>query len=174
MLDRPHPHLRHTPELRQPLTTIRGIGAKRAALLAQKNLHTLADLLMFLPNRYEDRSRMTPIASAKDGDTVWVSGKVRFGGEEKLYRSGKGLFRIFLEDDTAGMELIWFHFRKAHLARFAKEGLTLTAYGKVQKKQGRRQMVHPDIAAADPDNGTGPFGFYPVYPAVNGVSNQVL
>ena len=174
MLDRLYPHLGRTPELRRPLTALRGIGPRRAGLLAQKDLRTLADLLLFLPNRYEDRSRMTPIGSAKDGETAWVRGKVHFGGEEKFYRSGKRLFRIFLEDETAGMELIWFHFRKSHLTRFAEEGVMLTAYGKVQQKQGRRQMVHPDIAPADPDSGTGPLGFYPVYPAVNGVSNHVL
>jgi ATP-dependent DNA helicase RecG len=174
MLQPAYPHLQRIPELCQSLTLLRGIGAKRADLLAQKNLHTIADLLTFLPNRYEDRRRIVPILSTNDGDTAWVTGSVRVGGEQKLYRRRRRLFRIVIEDDTAGMELIWFHFKKPYITPFAQEGTTLTAYGKVRRRQGIRQMVHPEIARANPDRQTNRFGFYPVYPVLPGVSDRVV
>jgi ATP-dependent DNA helicase RecG len=174
MLQPVYAHLRLIPELCHPLTLLRGIGTRRADILAQKDLHTIADLLTFFPNRYEDRRRMSPILSTNDGEKAWITGRVRGGGEQKLYRSRRRLFRIIIEDETAGMELIWFHFKKPYLTPFAQEGTTLTAYGKVQRRQGIRQMVHPEIARTNPANPTNRFGFYPVYPAVPGVSDQVV
>ncbi|PYT43321.1 MAG: hypothetical protein DMG47_13660, partial [Acidobacteria bacterium] len=34
---------------------IKGVGPQRAELLAQRGIHTLEDLLGYLPFRYEDR-----------------------------------------------------------------------------------------------------------------------
>jgi RecG-like helicase len=88
----PPSHLKHIPELNRPLIALKGIGPKRAEFMARKGLHTLIDLLLFSPIRYEDRRRVLPIDKITDGMSVWVRGKVRSGREERFLRSGKGLF----------------------------------------------------------------------------------
>ncbi|MBK5101984.1 MAG: hypothetical protein JJE15_13485, partial [Desulfobacteraceae bacterium] len=66
---------------------MKGIGPKRAELLAQRGLTTIQDLLIFTPIRYEDRSRVLPIANAQEGPKVLVRGEVISGGEERFFRS---------------------------------------------------------------------------------------
>ncbi|MCP4667653.1 MAG: DEAD/DEAH box helicase, partial [Deltaproteobacteria bacterium] len=162
-------------ELGRPLTALKGIGPKRARLLAQKGIHTLLDLLFFTPIRYEDRRRILPIDKTEEGPAIWVKGRVLSAREEKFFRSGKRLFKIVMEDETGNLELLWFQFKKAHLSRYAGKGLELMAYGSIRKNRGQRQMVHPDIILADQvKERHGIFGLYPVYPAIQGISRHVL
>ncbi len=170
----PASHLKHIPELNRPLIALKGIGPKRAEFMARKGLHTLIDLLLFSPIRYEDRRRVLPIDKTTDGMSVWVRGKVRSGREDRFFRSGKGLFRIRIQDETGSLDLLWFHYRKAHLSTFARQGLTLMAYGCIRKNRGKPQMIHPDIGLADTDKEKDLLGFYPVYSVIQGIPGQVL
>jgi len=44
-----------------PLSTLTGVGASQAAKLAKIDLHTVQDLLLHLPLRYEDRTQLYAI-----------------------------------------------------------------------------------------------------------------
>ena len=44
------------------LTDLKGVGPKLAEQLGKLNIHSLTDLAFHLPFRYEDRSKITPIA----------------------------------------------------------------------------------------------------------------
>ncbi|MDP6178602.1 MAG: ATP-dependent DNA helicase RecG [Desulfatiglandales bacterium] len=169
--------LRQVQRLTQPLTCLKGVGPKRAMLLAQKGLHTVLDLLFFIPIRYEDRTRISSIKETKEGCPVLIKGSVAFGREEIFYPSCKRLFKISIRDKESGLKLLWFQYRKPHLTRFATPGMELLAYGKIQFNKGQRQMIHPEITILD-HQGDGPtgmeIGYYPVYSAVKGVSVQIL
>ena len=56
--------------LATPLQFLKGVGPRRAADLERAGLLTLEDLLYRFPLRYEDRSRLQPIASLKPGQTA--------------------------------------------------------------------------------------------------------
>ena len=86
-------HLSEIPQLNRPLISLKGIGPKRAELLAERGLHTLLDLLLFTPIRYEDRRKVTVLSEAKEGQPVLVRGKVVSGREERFFRSRKRLLR---------------------------------------------------------------------------------
>jgi len=174
MIISPTNHLKYVSELNRPLTDLKGIGPKRAEFMAQKGLETIMDLLLFRPIRYEDRRQILPINKAPDGFGIWVRGSVIFAREERFYRSGKRLFKIRIKDETGILELLWFHYKKAYLNKFAQQGLDLMAYGLIQRNRGKAQMIHPDITLADPDKRSGLLGFYPVYSALQGVSGHLL
>jgi ATP-dependent DNA helicase RecG len=174
MITPPANHLEQVPELSRPLTSLKGIGIKRAELLAQKGLNTVLDLLFFMPIRYEDRSRIVPIIETGEDSAVFVRGNVISAGEERFFRRGKRLFRIVIKDETSRLDLLWFQYRKAHLSRFTHPGLELMAYGKIQKMQGKRQMIHPDITLQDQGKDKKVLGLYPVYSIIKGISGQVL
>jgi len=167
-------HLKQSPELNRPITYLKGIGSKRADLLARKGLNTILDLLFFTPSRYEDRSEILPISKAEVGKTVLIKGKVIFSREERFSKSGKSLFKIMIKDETGSLEFLWFHYKKVHLSRFAVKDLELMAYGNIHRTQSVKQMIHPDIILADQDREKDILGFYPVYPAINGISGRVL
>jgi len=160
--------------LSRPLTSLKGVGSKRAGFLAEKGLNTILDLLLFTPIRYEDRSKIVPFDKTREGMSVLVKGKVVSGREDGYFRKGKRPFRITIRDKTADLDLVWFRYRKAHLNRFTQKDLELSAYGKIHYNRGRRQMLHPDISPATTDKNSDVPGFYPIYSQVKGLSGQLL
>ena len=59
------------------VTSLKGIGPALANKLAKIGISNLQDVLFHLPFRYEDRTRVTPIAAVKPGDELR---KQAFGG----------------------------------------------------------------------------------------------
>ena len=59
-----------------PLSLMRGIGPQSAEKLAARGLSRLADLWLWLPREYEDRTRLTPIAMLQPGVAAQVEGRI--------------------------------------------------------------------------------------------------
>jgi len=99
-------HLKSIQKLTLPVSTLKGVGPKRAVFFGRKGIRTILDLLFFTPLRYEDRTKITPIHEAREGAPLQVQGKVVFGKEERFLRSTKRIFRIMIRDEGAGLELL--------------------------------------------------------------------
>ena len=56
---------------------VKGVGAKRGAVLKEAGIHTLGDLFYYLPRRYLDRTQILPMARAPIGQEVTLIGQVR-------------------------------------------------------------------------------------------------
>jgi len=160
--------------LSMPLSHLRGVGPGRAALLARKGLYTILDLLYFIPIRYEDRTRISPIKELRDGFPALVKGRVLRGEEERFYKSRKRLFRIKIEDDDDELELLWFNYRKPHLTAFSEPGVELMAYGVVKINRGMKQIFHPDITLLNDRGPEDMLGLFPVYSSIEGISNNLI
>ena len=63
-----------------PVQYVKGIGPRLAEILAVKGLHTVDDLLHYLPFRYEDRLNPRGIAELRVGEMATVIGEVRNSG----------------------------------------------------------------------------------------------
>ena len=160
--------------LDRPLSVLKGIGSAREKAFADKGFHTVGDLLYFLPVRYEDRTRISPMAGVREGAAAVVAGRVVRAGEERLGRSGRKLFRITVTDDTGTMDLLWFNYRAIHLTRTAVTGAHLLAYGRLGVRAGTRHMIHPELHAPESEDHGEYMGIYPVYSAVQGISGAFL
>ena len=167
-------HLKSIQNLTLPVSTLKGVGPKRAGSFALKGIRTILDLLFLTPIRYEDRTKITPIQEVPEGTPVQIQGQVVFGKEERFFRSRRKIFRIMIRDEGAGLELLWFNYKKPHLDAMAAPGSTLLAYGSVTWNHGRRQMVHPEVVKHAPGAPGERLGFYPVYPGVEGLSSAML
>ena len=166
-------YLKRTQDLDLPLSSIQGIGPKRAAFFSIKGIHTILDLLFFTPFRYEDRRRITPMSEAQEGLPVLVKGKVVFGREDRLY-GRKRMFRISIRDASAGVELVWFNYRRPYLSKLAEEP-ELLAYGVVtMNRGGYRQIIHPEIRVARERSQEDGMGLHPVYPTIDGIPSSIL
>jgi ATP-dependent DNA helicase RecG len=160
--------------LSMPLSNLKGVGPRRAKLLARKGLHTILDLLYFTPIRYEDRTRISSIKELRDGSPALVKGKVLHGGEERFYRSRKRLFRIRIEDDDDELELLWFHYKKPHLTTFSEPGSEVLAYGIIKINRGIKQIFHPDITLLNNRRPEDILGLFPVYSSIEGISGNLI
>ena len=56
---------------------VKGVGAKRAAVLKEAGIHSLGDLFYYMPRRYIDRTQILAMARAPIGMEVTLVGKVR-------------------------------------------------------------------------------------------------
>jgi ATP-dependent DNA helicase RecG len=166
--------LRRMDGLNLPLNVLSGVGPKRARLFADRGLTSIGDLLLFMPLRYEDRRRVIPIHRAEGEKPVLVRGKVSFSKEEIGFRGRGGRFKIIIRDDSASLELVWFHYRRSHLRSLSEPGKELIAYGRVRAHRGKLHMAHPDVQVIRQGDPETFVSLLPVYPTVRGMSQQRL
>jgi ATP-dependent DNA helicase RecG len=165
-------YLKQVQPVSRPLSTLQGIGPKRAGLFARKGIHTLLDLFFLTPLRYEDRTSVRSIRETQEGVISLIRGRVVVGGEQRLFPGKTRIFKILLRDASGEMELLWFHYRKPHLMRFTSPGTELFVCGMVRTNRGRLQIIHPEISTWDGNEDH--LGFYPVYPSIAGISPTLL
>lgn len=90
------------------LTAIKGVTKPLLEKLAKLGIATLDDLLLHLPLRYQDATRLTPIRDLRVGDQAQVEGEIVHA--ETQYRPRKALI-CQLQDDAGGLlHLRFLHF----------------------------------------------------------------
>jgi ATP-dependent DNA helicase RecG len=107
--------------------------------LARLGIHRDFDLVLHLPLRYEDETRITPIASAPSGLPVQVEGTVR--SAEIAYRPRRQLISR-IEDSTGELVLRFFNFHPSQAKAFAP-GAMVRAFGEVRTGFFGGEMIHP-------------------------------
>ncbi len=125
-----------------PVQYVKGIGPRIAEILAAKGIHTVDDLLHYLPFRYEDRLNPRGIAELRPGEMATVIGEVRNSG---LFRTRKmPIFQMTVGQGTSRLQCLWFH--GAYLKDKFQPGQMLALYGKVEMgKRGELQIIQPQV-----------------------------
>jgi ATP-dependent DNA helicase RecG len=113
-----------------PLQYLKGVGPRRAADLKKAGLVTVEDLLFRFPLRYEDRSRLRPIASLKPGQIASVSGEVLHASLQPTRRPGFRLFSALIQDQSGQIKAVWPN--QAFLKDVIKAHSQIVLYGKVE------------------------------------------
>lgn len=154
-----------------PLTALKGVGPKLADTLAGLGLNRVADLWFHLPLRYEDRTRLTPIARLHPASMAVVLARVetadlRFGKRRSLL--------VSVSDGTGRLRLRFFHFSKSQMAGFAP-GQWLQAFGEPRPGPQGLEMVHPQYRLLK-DKGAVQLesAFTPIYSVVAGIQQPRL
>lgn len=151
--------------LTAPLLRVRGIGAKRAALMAKLGVETIEDLLLFLPRRLEDRTRFASIGTLQAREDACVRATVR-SVTQHAPRRGMSLVRAVVADDTGSLDITWFN--QPWIADQIKPGIVVDVFGRVDTYRGRFQMNSP---VWEPEGTGKEIGHWvPVYPATEGLS----
>jgi ATP-dependent DNA helicase RecG len=132
---------RTTGFLDAPLSTLSGVGTRRAADLAHAGLATIEDLLLRFPIRYEDRRETARIASLKPNTTVVVLGEMASTFLRQTRRRGFTIFEAKLRDETGVLTIVWFNQR--FLREVFHRGQLVALYGKVELTGHGLQMQNP-------------------------------
>ena len=160
--------------LATPLQFLKGVGPKRAADLAHAGLVTLEDLLYRFPIRYEDRSRLQPIASLKPGQVVSVSGRIVACGLRTTRRPGFKIFEAMVSDASGSLRLVWLN--QPFLRDVFASGQHAVFFGSVEMRaSGGLQLTNAQYEILDEDEGetihTG--RIVPVYERTGSVTPKV-
>ncbi|WP_406703825.1 ATP-dependent DNA helicase RecG [Sodalis sp.] len=154
-----------------PLNTLSGIGPSLVSKFARLGLESLQDLLLHLPARYEDRTKLYPIGEALPGMTVTVQGEVL---NSDISFGRKRMLTCRLRDDSGVLTLRFFHFNAA-MKNSLSPGQWVTAYGEIRRGQLGGEIIHPKYhVISERSQVTLAAALTPVYPTTEGVRQATL
>jgi len=157
---------------------VKGIGPPRAAVLEQKGIRTVEDLLSYAPFRYEDRTNVKPISQLAPGEMATVIAQVHTTKLAGFQRKRLGLFEATFTDGGAQLIAKWFH--GGYLANVLESGQMVALYGKVELDNYTRNlmMTHPEFeiltAEDDPESSLHTGRIVPIYQAVGKITTRVF
>jgi ATP-dependent DNA helicase RecG len=126
---------------------IKGVGPQRAELLAKRGLHTLGDLLTYLPFRYEDRIHFSNVKNFQPNGVYTVRAKVMSGQAVRGMRRSDAIYHLLVQDATGGLLPCKF-FHGGYLEGRLKPGQWLVLHGKAEidkLRPARLEMVNPQM-----------------------------
>jgi len=144
-------------------------GSRQATLLTRLDIHRPEDLVLHLPLRYEDETRLTPIKQAQPGTSVQIEAEVL---SCELTRPRRQLLARLR--DEAGSEIIarWINFYPS-LQKQLAPGRWVRLFGEVRGGFFGVEMVHPRLRLVDKGEPL-PRTLTSVYPTTAGLGQPVL
>ncbi len=152
----------------QPLTKLKGVGPSLAEKFGRLHIHRCIDLLFHLPHRYEDRTRITPIAHLFPHHPAVIQGKI-ISCEVALGRKRSLLCRI--KDNSGIIGLRFYYFTTAQKNQFAP-GKDIRCYGEVRQGSTGLEIYHPEYELGENSIQALPQTLTPIYPATEGLTQQ--
>lgn len=128
--------------LAQPVTMLWGVGSERARLLARLELHTVEDLLLHKPRRYEDRRKLSTIRELKLKEPATVRGQILASGVKRWKKGERAMFECILDDGTAHLHCRWWQ-AYPWMEEYFAAGREFLVFGKPDSLRPRT-MDHPE------------------------------
>ncbi len=129
------------------------------------------DLVLHLPLRYEDHTRITALAGVKVGETVQTEGSIV--SAEIQYRPRRQLVCLLRDDErSASLVLRFFSFYPSH-QKSLKPGARVRVFGDVRDGYYGPEIVHPQFKIVLEDSPL-PDRLTPVYPTTAGLAQDAL
>jgi len=153
------------PDPEQPVDTLRGVGPSLKALLGRLGIFRTGDLLLHLPIRYEDRTRVVPLRELRAGEGALVHGKV--AAARVVYGRRRSLM-VVLEDNSGHINVRFFHFSKSQQTAL-QPGRYVSCFGEPRFGSQGLELVHPEYRTFSEPPPAPESALTPVYPATKGL-----
>ena len=132
------------PSTLDPRPLLAGLSKDTLGKLAKLGITRPFDLVLHLPLRYDDETRLYPINAAPAGQPVVVEGRVV---KTAVYYRGRRQLVSHIEDGSGVLTLRFFHFYPSLQAKLA-EGSSVRAFGEIRADPRGPEMVHPKLSSA--------------------------
>ncbi|EPR6546836.1 ATP-dependent DNA helicase RecG [Yersinia enterocolitica] len=154
-----------------PLSTLSGVGASQAGKLAKMGLETIQDLLLHLPLRYEDRTRLYRIGDLLPGLSVTVEGEVL---RSDISFGRRRMITCQISDGSGVLTLRFFNFNAA-MKNSLSPGKHVIAYGEAKRGNTGPEIIHPEYRVHGENIGVElQESLTPVYPTTEGIRQATL
>ncbi|MFM1043171.1 ATP-dependent DNA helicase RecG [Yersinia enterocolitica] len=154
-----------------PLSTLSGVGASQAGKLAKMGLETIQDLLLHLPLRYEDRTRLYRIGDLLPGLSVTVEGEVL---RSDISFGRRRMMTCQISDGSGVLTLRFFNFNAA-MKNSLSPGKHVIAYGEAKRGNTGPEIIHPEYRVHGENIGVElQESLTPVYPTTEGIRQATL
>ena len=157
---------------RSPEPAPYGLSAPNKATLdklARLGITQAFDLVLHLPLRYDDETRIYPINEAPPGHPVLVEGRVV--ESDVKYRPRRQLV-CHIEDGSGVLTLRFLHFYPSQLKQLAP-GARVRVFGEMRQGFFGAEIVHPRYKVVR-ENAPVPNALTPVYPTTAGLAQDAL
>ena len=128
------------------------------------------DLLLHLPHRYQDRTRIVPLKALRIGQECLVQGQVT---DSRITYGRQRNWLVVLNDGEGALTLRFFHFSQRQVESL-KIGRIARCFGEVRAGPTGMEMAHPEYRDyAEPPTELEA-GLTPVYPTTKGLGQTRL
>ena len=125
-----------------PMTALKGVGDKTAALFHRVGVDTVGELLSYYPRTYDTYEKPVTFANLETDRVQAVTGFARRAPDSK--KAGRlTVTTLTLEEFGMYLHLTWFNM--PFLRNAIQPGGTYIFRGRIQKKKGRLLMEQPEI-----------------------------
>ena len=152
------------------VTALSGVGPKTQAELRNLGIETCLDLLLHLPIRYQDRSRITPIDQLLVGEEALIEGTIL---STSLSYRGRRSLECIIQDEQKEMTLRFFFFNK-HQQAALTQGTWIRAFGAAKKWGKSITMIHPEYKTFRDKPDSPDQKLTPVYSLTKGITQNKL
>ncbi|MCE9687930.1 ATP-dependent DNA helicase RecG [Shewanella sp. AS16] len=149
-----------------PITDLKGVANKVAQKLAKLGIATVQDLLFHLPLRYEDRTRIYPIAELFPGSYGTLEAEIQ---SSQIVQGRRRMLTCKVRDASGSLTLRFFNFSVAQ-RNALQNGSRIRAYGEIRRGMHQLEIIHPEyklLQAGDEANLSETLT--PVYPTTEGL-----
>lgn len=151
------------------LSEIKGFTPALCSQLAKLGISSVQALLLHLPLRYLDETRITVIRDLRLGEQTQIEGVVVHN--EVSYKPRK-MLNVRLQDDTGIINLRFLHFYPSQVTAM-QIGQRLRVFGEVRPGFFGYEMVHPTQRKVGEDTPVNQ-ALTPVYPSTAGLSQAAI
>ena len=138
--------------------------------LARLGLVSDWDFLLHLPIRYEDETRITPIAELQAGIPAQIQGTVR--SADMIHTARGEQFSAWVQDESGSLTARFIYFYPSVKQQFLP-GRVVRLYGEPRRAYaGGLEMIHPKVRAPVSDVRDLPHALTPVYGLGEGVQQH--
>jgi len=139
------------------------------ARLEKLGIRSKFDLVLHLPLRYEDETKVTPLKDARPGEPVQIEAEVV---ETEIKFRPKRMLVVKMTDGERELWLRFLNFYPSQQKQFAP-GRRFRVFGELRSGFFGDEMVHPRYRAVGKDTAL-PTSLTPVYPTTAGLSQYQL
>jgi len=159
--------------LDRPITILRGVGRRTEQRLLALGIHSVGDLLLYLPFRHEEPSRFLRICDLPFGEEVVVRGRVVTCTKRDTLRRRTSVLEALVTDDSGGVVAVWYN--QAYLESAFAERPEILLRGTLKRQRGvPRFLVRRHELLGDNGLSRHILGLIPVYPATADLSVRAI
>ena len=152
------------------VTALSGVWPKTQAELRNLGIETCLDLLLHLPIRYQDRSKITPIDQLLVGEEALIEGTIV---STSLSYRGRRSLECIIQDEEKEMTLRFFFFNK-HQQAALTQGTWIRAFGAAKQWGKSITMIHPEYKTFRDKPDSPDQKLTPVYSLTKGITQNKL
>src|SRR5213593_124054 len=154
---------------------VKGVGPRRAALLAARNIRTAGELLLHLPKSYQDRANFISLSALRIGQDAAVHARVYRSRVIQTRTRGR-ILDVILTDGSSFVHAKWFHGGYLQTREFSA-GREVVLFGRVDFDRYESKFVffNPEFELMEEGDQTASMDIgrtVPIYEEIAGITSR--